>query len=80
MDRFKIGDVAYHRAGDKLLGTISGIKEDKVIVRRTETLHEVEMYPAELKTEEEVKYENSVALDEAYEAMKNNQIKFDPYV
>jgi hypothetical protein len=77
MDRFKIGDVAYHRAGNKLLGTICGIKEDRVVVRRIEILNEIEMYPAELKTEVEVRNEYSTVLAEAYEA--NKQIRFDPY-
>jgi hypothetical protein len=62
MDRFKIGDVAYHRAGSKLLGTVCEIKGDKVIIRRVETLLEVGMHPEELKTQTEIEQENSVML------------------
>jgi len=58
MDTFKIGDVVYHRAGGKLLGTICGQKDKKMLIRRVDTLVEVEMFPEELKSQAEVKAEH----------------------
>ena len=80
MDRFKIGDVAYHRAGNKQLGTICGIGDDKVKVRLIEALSEIEMYPAELKTESDIESENRAEIAEinAINA-RNHQDVLDRY-
>lgn len=77
MDKFKIGDVVYHRAGKKLLGTVCRIKEDAVIIRRVETLLEVEMHPQELKTEEEVEQENRAYYAQVERMNRDNAKKYE---
>lgn len=59
MNKFKIGDVAYHKAGNKLLGTVFAVKDNQVSIRRVDTLVEVDMFSEELKTQDEIKQEHS---------------------
>lgn len=77
MDKFKIGDVVYHRAGKKLLGTICGISDEKLIIRRAETLLEVQMYPQELKTEEEIEQENREYYAQVERMNRENAKKYE---
>lgn len=75
MDKFKIGDVVYHKAGNTLLGTICGFQEDKVTVRKVETLLEVQMYPQELKTQEEVEQERKAMAEQVNQINRANAKK-----
>ena len=72
MNKFKTGDVVYHKAGGKLLGTMCGEKDNKVIVRRVDTLMEVEIFPEELKSQAEVDQEHSEMMATLNSRNQNN--------